>query len=314
MILLNVVRRNLKLFFRDKGMFFSSLITPILLLVLYATFLAKVYRESFYSALPAGLTVSDKLIGGTVVSQLISALLAVSCVTVSFCSNLIMIQDKANGNIRDFTVSPVKHSVLAAGYYISSAVSTLIVTFTGLAVCFAYLAFQGWYMTFVDVLLVIFDVFMLTLFGTAVSSCVNFFLSTNGQASAVGTIVSAGYGFVSGAYMPISSFGDGLQKAISLLPGTYGTSLLKNHMMRGVFAEMENIGFPPEVLKGIRDSVDCNLYFFGKAVSTDAMYLVLIGSVLFFTGLFIFFHVLKKKAGFSSLFGGRTKKHKVKEN
>ncbi|MBR4798727.1 MAG: ABC transporter permease, partial [Clostridia bacterium] len=228
--LANTVRRNLKLFFKDKGMFFSSLITPLILLVLYATFLAKVYRDSFASALPEGITVPDTLLNGTVVSQLISALLAVSCVTVSFCANLLMIQDKANGTVRDFTVSPVKRSVIGAGYYIASAASTLIVTFSALAVCLGYLASQGWYMTFADVLCVICDVFMLTLFGTALSSCINFFLSTNGQASAVGTIISAGYGFICGAYMPIASFGAGLQKVLSFLPGTYGTALIKNHM------------------------------------------------------------------------------------
>ena len=36
----SLTRRNVKLFFKDKGMFISSLITPIVLLVLYATFLA----------------------------------------------------------------------------------------------------------------------------------------------------------------------------------------------------------------------------------------------------------------------------------
>ena len=30
----NLTRRNIKLFFKDKGMFFSSLITPAVLLVL----------------------------------------------------------------------------------------------------------------------------------------------------------------------------------------------------------------------------------------------------------------------------------------
>ena len=294
-ILYNVTRRNLKLFFKDKGMFFSSLITPMILLVLYATFLAKVYRDSFASALPEGVTIPDTLLSGTVVSQLISALLAVSCVTVSFCANLLMIQDKANGSIRDFTVSPVKRSVLAAGYYIASAISTLIVTFSALAVCLLYLATQGWYMSFADVLLVILDVFLLTLFGTALSSCVNFFLNTNGQASAVGTIISAGYGFICGAYMPIASFGEGLQKVISFLPGTYGTCLIKNHMMRGVFEAMGNEGFPAEVITGIEDSVDYNIYFFGNGVSVPVMYIILAGSVAAFTGLFVLFHILKKR-------------------
>ncbi len=294
--LFNIIKRNLKLFFKDKGMFFSALITPLILLVLYATFLAKVYRDSFASALPEGFSIPDKLLDGTVVSQLISALLAVSCVTVSFCANLLMIQDKALGNLRDFTVSPVKRSHLAAGYYLASSASTLIVTFSALAACLGYLATQGWYMTAGDVFLVILDVFLLTLFGTALSCCVNFFLSTTGQASAVGTVVSAGYGFICGAYMPIASFGEGLQKVLSFLPGTYGTCLLKTHMMRGVFEEMGKCGFPPEVVTGIRDSVDANLYFFGHAVPEEALYAILAGSVVFFTALFVVFHLFKKNA------------------
>ena len=51
--------------------------------------------------------------------------------------------------------------------------------------------------------------------------------TTQGQLSAVGTIVSAGYGFICGAYMPISNFGSGLQKALSYLPSTYATSLIR---------------------------------------------------------------------------------------
>ena len=34
-----LIKRNTKLYFKDKGMFISSLITPMILLVLYATFL-----------------------------------------------------------------------------------------------------------------------------------------------------------------------------------------------------------------------------------------------------------------------------------
>ena len=45
-----LVSRNRKLFFKDKGMLFSSMITPVILIVLYATFLANVYKDSFVSA------------------------------------------------------------------------------------------------------------------------------------------------------------------------------------------------------------------------------------------------------------------------
>lgn len=73
-VLATMINRNRKLFFRDKGMFFSSMITPVILIVLYATFLAKVYKDSFTSNLPEMMHIPEKLINGTVAAQLAAAL------------------------------------------------------------------------------------------------------------------------------------------------------------------------------------------------------------------------------------------------
>ena len=291
-----LIKRNIKLFFKDKGMFFTSLITPAILLVLYATFLGKVYRDSFTSSLPDMFTLPDKIINGLVGSQLMSSILAVSCVTVAFCSNFLMVQDKANGTIKDLKISPVKSSVLSLSYYIATFVSTLIICFTATAICLFYIAVVGWYMSVTDVLLMFLDVFMLVLFGTALSSLINLFLSTQGQLSAVGTIVSAGYGFICGAYMPIYSFSEGLQKVIMFLPGTYGTSLVRNHSMGGVLAEMQSEGVPGNVIDSIRDSLDCNLYFFENQVNISVMYVILGVAVAVLVGAYIIVNAFKKNA------------------
>lgn len=291
-----LIKRNIKLYFRDKGMFFSSLITPIILLILFVTFLGSIYRDSFASALnAAGINADAVLIDGCVGGQLISSLLAVTCITVAFCSNLIMIKDKTSGARRDLTVSPLHLSTLGFSYYLAALISTLIINLTAAAVSLAYLAFVGWYLSAADVLLLILDIFLLTMFGTALSSCVNFFLSSDGQASAVGTIVSAGYGFICGAYMPVSNFSPALQKILSFLPGTYGTVLLRNHAMRGAFRQMTKDGIPQEIIEKICDSVDCNLYFFGEKVSVSAMYMVLCASILLFIGIYIAVNLIKEK-------------------
>lgn len=290
--LLILTRRNAKLFFKDKGMFFSSLITPAILLVLYVSFLSSIYRGSFVSALPSGFTLSESIIDGVVAGQLASSLLAVCCVTIAFCSNLIMIQDKVTGSVRDLTVTPVKRSVLAMGYFSASAAATLIVCLATCGLCFLYTLSQGWYLSGADIALILLDVLLLTLFGTALSSCLHYFLTTQGQMSAVGTLVGAGYGFICGAYMPIANFPDGLQKVLSFLPGTYATSLLHNHWMRGALGEMGDAGIPVQVLDAIRDSIDCNIYFFGKAVSQGAMYLILAGSVVLVTAAYVLINVL----------------------
>ena len=289
-----LVKRNTKLFFKDKGMFFTSLITPVILLLLYGSFLGGVYEDTFRGVLEGfGAPVSDRLLGGCVGGELASSLLAVCCVTVAFCSNMLMVQDKVSGARHDLTITPVRSGTLALGYYIATLLSTLLVCYVATGVCLLYLAKVGWYLTGGDVLCLLLDVLLLVLFGTALSSIINHFLSSQGQISAVGTIVSAGYGFLCGAYMPISQFSEGLQKLISFLPGTYGTSLLRNHALRGVFGEMEAQGFPAEAVETIRDAVDCNLYFFGDRVEPGAMYAVLGGAVVVLIAVYVLLNVLR---------------------
>ena len=290
-----LIKRNVKLFFKDKGMFFTSLITPLILLVLYTTFLGNIFRDTFVSSLPQGIKVSDNLIDGLVGGQLISSIFAVSCITVSFCANFLMVQDKANGTIKDLKISPVKSSVLSLSYYIATLISTLIICFVTFGVCLIYIAAVGWYISLADVLLLLLDIILLVLFGTALSSVINFFLSTQGQISAVGSIISSCYGFLCGAYMPISSFSSGLQKVLGFLPGTYGTSLVRNHSMQGGLREMKSEGVPKEVIDALKDLLDCNVYFFDKRVSVPTMYLILGGTVVLLIIVYIFLNALKKR-------------------
>lgn len=294
--LLQLTKRNIKMFFADKGMFFSSLITPLILLLLYTTFLAKVYKENFVSALPEEFTLPESIIDATVNGQLLSSLLAVSCVTVSVCATLIMVQDKIKGYKKDVDVSPVKPSIVALAYFLGTLITTLIVTLTALTCGLIYSAFVGWYFTFTDILLIILDVIMLTIFGTAFASLVSSFITSQGGVSAFGTIASSCYGFICGAYMPISSFGTGLQHALSFLPGTYGTSIIKNHTLSGAFNEMANQGIPSEEIEGIKKSLDCTIKFFDREVSMGIMYLIMILAIIVLIAAYVLINCLKTKS------------------
>lgn len=283
-----LVLRNTKMYFKDMGMFLTSLITPAILLILFMIFLGSIYKDSFVSAIPKGLEVSDKLISGLVAGQLSSAMLATSCVTVAFCSNLLMVQDRANGTRKDLIVSPIKKTTLGLSYFLASILSTLIVNLTATMICFIYIGCMGWFLSVGEALLAILDVILLTLFGVSLASCINYFLNTQGQASAVGTIVSSCYGFVCGAYMPISSYGKGLQNLMAFLPGTYGTSLIRNHMMNGALDSLSE-QLPSEAIKAMKDSVDVNLYFFDNSVEVWQMYLILLSFIVLFIALYLVF-------------------------
>lgn len=92
-----------------------------------------------------------------------SSLLAVSCVTVAFTSNLLMVQDKVNNTIKDINVTPISKFKIGLSYVLSTFISTLIVNIVVAIICFIYVYFQGWYMNINDVLLILLDVLLLTL-------------------------------------------------------------------------------------------------------------------------------------------------------
>ncbi|MFR1517666.1 MAG: ABC transporter permease [Clostridia bacterium] len=289
-----LVGRNIKLYFKDKISFFMSLITPLILIVLFVTFLRKIYVGSFQAFIPEGLSVGEDLINAFTGGWFLSSILGVSTVTIAFCSNIVMVQDKISGSISDLLVTPVKRELLALSYYIANVVTTLLVCLVAMGAGFLYLYAVGWYLSGTDILLIVGDVLLCTLFGTALAAVVEHFISTQGGVSAVATLVSSMYGFVCGAYMPISQFSEPVRNFVSFIPGTYGTSLLRNHYMHGVLAELEP-DLPQELMTGLRDGFDANLYFFGRRVEQWQMYVVVAGAAVLFLGIYVVLNVVKNR-------------------
>lgn len=285
--------RNIKLYFKDKMTFLVSLITPLILLVLFIAFLKSTYESSLIS-ITQGFNLDQKLIDAFTGGWLFSSVLATSCITVAFCSG-IMVIDKINRANIDFMVSPVKKSTLQLSYVLANLLSTLIVTFVLLVVGLVYLACVGFYISFVDLLLIIFGIVVTSLFGTLLANIIWTFTHSQGVVSGVCTLVSALYGFICGAYMPINTMGAGMQGFVSLLPGTYATVLFRQGFLNGVLKEMGKT-LPNEMIEGIASGFDVKMSFFGHDVSTLALILVITISTLVLLGIFLLINSLRKNS------------------
>lgn len=292
---LSLMMRNTKCYFKDKFSFFMSLITPLILLVLFVTFLRNVYIESFNSAFPEGFTVDERIINGIAGAWLMSSIISVSSVTVAFCSNLIMVDDKITSSVNDFKVSPVKSTTVSLAYFASNFFTTFIVMMCVMLIGHIYLGAVGWYITAGDFFMIIVDSICCILFGSLLAGVVESFVSTQGGQSAVATLVSSMYGFICGAYMPISSFSKGLQNVLGLLPGTYSVGIIRNHYMDGYLSALADAGVPEQAIKGIKDSFDINLYVFGNSIPLGAMYGILFGSCAVLLAAYITIIIFKSK-------------------
>lgn len=288
-----LIARNNKLYFKDKLNFFISLITPLILIVLFLTFLGNVYKSSLLSFVPEGVTLDGGLVNVFTSSWLFSSILSTSCITVAFCSN-VMVYDKLNKTNLDFKITPVKKTTLQIGYFASNYISTFIICFIVFVISLIFFAIAGWYFSFVDILLILVNIILSVFMGSLIASIVMTFVSSQGALSAICTLVSSMYGFLCGAYMPISQFSPAIQNLVGFIPGTYTTIIFRNYYMRGILERLGN-DLPPEAINGIKQSFDSSYNFFGNEVNLLAMFLVVIISVVVFFGLYILIVYLKNR-------------------
>ena len=296
----SLIIRNTKCYFKNKFMFFTSLITPLILFVLYVTFLRSVYIDSFENiSKEFDITIEPRVLSGIAGAWLMSSILSVSSLTIAFCSNIIMVEDKMSSTINDFNISPVKKTTIAISYFVSNFFVTFIVIMSIMLVGHIYLAIVGWYIPVGDTFMIIVDAICGILFGTLLAGLVESFISTQGGISAISTLVSSMYGFICGAYMPLSQFSKGLRNVLGLLPGTYSVGIMRNHYMNGyVFEIVKNIDDPVIVdglQKGIKDVFDSNLYVFGNQIPLGAMYAILLGACAALLAGFIALVIVKSK-------------------
>lgn len=284
--------RNIKLYFKDKMTFLVSLITPLILLVLFIAFLKSTYEDSILSIIK-GFDLDQSLIDAFTGGWLFSSVLATSCITIAFCSGMMVI-DKINRANIDFMVSPVEKSTLQLSYVLANLFSTFIITFVLLIVGLIYLACVGFYITFVDILLIVFGIIITSLFGTILANIIWTFTHSQGVVSGVCTLVSALYGFICGAYMPIRTMGQGMQYFVSLLPGTYATVLFRQGFLNSVLNRMRET-LPQGMINGIASGFDVKMSFFDHDVSTLALILVISISTIVLLGVFLFINKFKKK-------------------
>ena len=292
--LFSLVSRNIKLYFKDKMTFFVSLITPLILIVLFLTFLKNVYADTITNLMPAGVEISKKAVEAFCGGWLFSSIISVSCVTVAFCSN-IMVLDKLNRSIQDLNLTPVKRSTLLISYFISNFLTTFLISIIVLIISLIYLACVGFYLTFLDVIMLMVSTVCMCLFGSLFASVIGMFISSQGVHSAVSTLISSMYGFISGAYMPISQFGEGIKNFLSFLPSTYGTVLFRQYYMNGVIRHLQTEeSVPTEIAEQIRLSFDGKLVLFDTAIPTWVLFLVVIGGSIILLVVYIVLSNLKQ--------------------
>ncbi|HRL00687.1 MAG TPA: ABC transporter permease, partial [Trichococcus flocculiformis] len=218
-----IVGRNIKIFFRDKANVFFSLLAVLIIIGLYVFFLGKNLTSGLGDS-PGAQYVMD--------SWIMSGVISVSGVTTTMGAFAVMIDDRANKILKDFTVSPIRSSKLAAAYILSSVVVGFIMSLVTFVLAEAYIFLNGGELLAPLAILKMLGLILLTVLTSSamVYFLTSFFNSQNAFATA-STILGTIIGFLAGVYVPIGQFSDNVQTIIKLFPMTYSASLMRQVMM-----------------------------------------------------------------------------------
>ena len=221
-VMTNLIKRNHKLFFRDRTSVFFSLLAVFIIIGLYVLFLGNMMVKNFKELLGDNARF-------TVDSWVMAGLLSVTSITTTMGAFGTMVEDKTKKISKDFSSAPLKRSQLAGGYIMSSFIIGMIMSIAALIVAEIYILANGGNLITSVPLLKLFGVMMLSVFAgsSMVFFIVSFFKSNNAFATA-STIIGTLLGFLTGIYIPIGSLPSAVQTAIKIFPISHAGALFRH--------------------------------------------------------------------------------------
>ena len=240
---LGLTKRNLLLFFKDKQSILFSLLTSMIVLALYLLFLKDTFVNAMDSAINQFLSLSslidknDKDMFANLI--LLTGILGSAMITVPYNCLITLVKDRENKVDYDILATPLKRGQIIFSYFISAALSSVILTSMILAIGLGVIGMQGDIYLGIGEILNAFGVVALgSISATSIFMIVVLFFKSVSASGAFFGMLSAASGFIIGAYIPISQFSEAVQTVCNIFPASQITIVLRNVLINGLLEHM----------------------------------------------------------------------------
>lgn len=331
-IFLQLTKRHLLVFFKNKIRLMYTMMVPIIIFVVYILFLRGLEIDGVKSTFaqlgidnPNLKDIAPKLLHDDsfwqhvktlIDSWMISGIIGLTAIAVSLQANSVLVEDKENGVNRDFVSAPIPKVLLIASYFLYNFIVTTAISIVFVIICVIYLAILGELaLTFLNILSIFGALVLSVIAATLLTIFICSFIKTEGTLASVIAVFSTAIGFLIGAYMPLSMMPNWVQGLCCFIPGTYSCGLLRYGFMSNPLLNLSNYltaNFSADIAGNIvpivSNSFGYNLSFFGLTIKVPFQIIALVGSIILLAGL----NILSSK-NLASIFS-LTNKKKKKEN
>ena len=237
--ILGLIKRNLLLFFKDWQSILFSLLTSIIVLVLYLLFLKGTFVSAMQSAMEQypGLVsmIAEKDIDMFANLLLLTGILGSAMISVPFSCITTLVRDRASKVDYDILATPLKRGQIIFAYFVSAVLSSTLLTGFILAIGLVGISLQGdTHLNAIQLVKSFAVVALGSISASAIFMIVVLFFKSVSACEAFFGILSAASGFMIGAYIPISQFSNEVQTVCNLFPASQITIMLRNILLNGL--------------------------------------------------------------------------------
>lgn len=277
--------RHMLLVFRDKTNLLLSFASAFVILGLYALFI----RDFMLDAVRA-CGIADSYSRSFVDSLMLSGLIIVVGATANLGTVGIYIRDKETGKNRDFLTAPVRRGAVFGSYLAAGVTMSLLVM--GLVFVLSVAILNQVYDVHYErnkLLLAVGVLILSAILSNLVLFAIALFLKTGASFSSFGNLYGVAIGFLTGVYIPIGYYPEGIQTAAAFFPMGQTTALLRQLLTEPALSQAPQAADSVEEMFGVRVCVP----IFGESAGGQLLLLLVLTALLVFYFLLALAHRYK---------------------
>lgn len=268
----SLTKRHIQVFYRDKGAVFFSLLSPLIVFLLFLLFLGATQLTSLKESLP---NVDESKLSLFINSWAYAGIVMTTAITTGLAALGVFVADRESGRFTDFAISPVPRWKVVVSYLLATASIATIITTVVYIAAQIHLLMQGATIPTPEILIQTVGRYLLIVFSfAALSSLVITFIKSNSAFTSLSVIVGTGIGFMAGIYVPLGIMSASVANVLNALPFAQAAVLLREPF---VSVPLENIGEgqPVQVVEHLTEIYGLQAVIDGHIISSSTIILLL---------------------------------------
>lgn len=279
----SLLLRNMKIFLRDRGAVFFSLLSMLIVLALMLLFLGSMNSDTIVGLLETYGGVRDAEADRANADHLVlvwalAGILLVNCVTVTMTVMGNLIHDEEEGKLASFYIAPVSRARITLGYILSAWIIGTGMSLVTLLLGNLLLIGKGGGLPAKTCLMLAGMILANSFLYAAFSYLLTLFVHSSGAWNGLLTVSGTLVGFLGGIYLSMEMLPKKVSAAMKALPVLHGASMMRRVSVQEALTETF-LGLPSEVMEGYSEGMGITVSVNGEilSVSMQLIFVVLLG-------------------------------------